>query len=163
MTGTTAERPSGFIPVHSVRHPVLTALCTGLTGIKQETLGKALAFPDETQLRLDFSFHGVANPTPESLTPKNVFSAVQGRREHSGMSKAHSLCGLDDAKDIARLLVGRGWRALGEAKKYPQSQRSSIDGIRRAARLRHQVAAAPTDLALALKSALAQGRLSNGR
>lgn len=105
--------------VRPVRHPLLTPFCTALTGITQEMLADAPAFPeamealreamlvgrwgvvwgawglfDQTQLRRDCAFHGVEYPMPEHMNLKNVFSAAQGRRKRYGMSKALRLCGL---------------------------------------------------------------------
>ena len=125
--------------VRPVRHATLTPFCTSLTGITQEMVADAPLFPealesmrqamlvgrwgvvwgswglfDDTQLRRDCAYHGIAYPMPEHMNLKNVFSAAQGRRKRYGMSKALQLCGLplegahhralDDAKNIARLL-----------------------------------------------------------
>ena len=68
----------------------------------------------------------LADPMPEHLNLKNVFSAAQGRRKRYGMAKALHLCGLDlvgahhraldDAKNIARLLP---WIVGGERLAGP--------------------------------------------
>ena len=119
--------------VRPVRHPTLTPFCTELTGITQEMLAGAPAFPeamealrqamlvgrwgvvwgswglfDDTQLRRDCAHHGIDYPMPEHMNLKNVFSAAQGRRKRYGMSKALRLCGL--------ALEGDHHRALADAK-----------------------------------------------
>ena len=119
--------------VKPVRHPVLTPFCTELTGITQEMLADAPAFPeamealrkamlvgrwgvvwgswglfDDTQLRRDCAFHGVDYTMPEHMNLKNVFSAAQGRRKRYGMAKALRLCGLT--------LEGAHHRAFADAK-----------------------------------------------
>lgn len=119
--------------VKPVRRPVLTPFCTELTGITQEMLADAPAFPeamealrqamlvgrwgvvwgswglfDDTQLRRDCAFHGVDYTMPEHMNLKNVFSAAQGRRKRYGMAKALRLCGLT--------LEGDHHRALADAK-----------------------------------------------
>ncbi|TNF24105.1 MAG: exonuclease domain-containing protein [Deltaproteobacteria bacterium] len=119
--------------VRPVRHPTLTAFCTELTGISQEMLADAPAFPeameslrqamlvgrwgvvwgswglfDDTQLRRDCAFHGVDYPMLEHMNLKNVFSAAQGRRKRYGMAKALRLVGLE--------LEGAHHRALDDAR-----------------------------------------------
>lgn len=119
--------------VRPVRHPTLTPFCTELTGIKQEMLADAPAFPeatealpqamlvgrwgvvwgswglfDDTQIRRDCAYHSIDYPMPEHMNLKNVFSAAQGRRKRYGMSKALRLCGLT--------LEGDHHRALADAK-----------------------------------------------
>jgi inhibitor of KinA sporulation pathway (predicted exonuclease) len=105
--------------VRPVRHPTLTAFCSGLTSIRQQDVDAAPRFPevvaalerwmrghgatvfcswgdyDRRQMQTDCDLHGVGNPMPaRHVNLRAVFSATRRMRHRLGLARALAEAGL---------------------------------------------------------------------
>ena len=119
--------------VRPIRHPRLTAFCTGLTSIGQENVDAAPLFPevvtafkawmhgqgatvfcswgdyDRNQILMDCRLHRIAYPMPgRHVNLKRLFSETRGIKKRLGMGQA--------LREVGLQLIGTHHRGIDDAR-----------------------------------------------